>query len=46
MEKVKSNDDSRDKHKATSGHLSDYLGFELWKWQCFVCWKRVLYDFS
>jgi len=26
---VKSNDDSRAKHKAISGHLSDYFGFKL-----------------
>jgi len=26
---VKSNDDSRAKHKAISGHLSDYFGFNL-----------------
>jgi len=29
MAKVKSNDDSRAKHKAISGCLSDYSGFEL-----------------
>jgi len=28
MAKVKSNDDSRAKHKAISGHLSDYFGFK------------------
>jgi len=29
MAKVKSNDDSRAKHKAISGRLSDYFGFKL-----------------
>jgi len=29
MAKVKLNDDSKAKHKAISGHLSDYLGFKL-----------------
>ena len=29
MVKVKSNDDSRAKHKAISDHLSDYFGFKL-----------------
>ena len=29
MAKVKSNDDSRAKYKAISGHLSDYFGLKL-----------------
>ena len=29
MATVKSTDDSRAKHKAISGHLSDYFGFKL-----------------
>ena len=29
MAKVKSDDDSRAKHKAISGRLSDYFGFKL-----------------
>jgi len=43
MVTVKSNDDSRAKHEAISGRLSDYSGFKLSE---NVCGERLSYDLS
>jgi len=52
---VKSNDDSRAKHKAISGHLSDYFGFKLSEngsilsvenVYCMTCYKDFAYHES